>query len=90
MGGDGEVVPGRHFLEELANEHLEMGDAYHILRSGVIYDPPETDIRTGEEKWRIRGQALDDSRDVAIVFSFKAIDRAYLITIFTVKSYRRG
>jgi hypothetical protein len=43
----GEVVPGKHFRDELANDNLDMADALTVLKSGAIYDAPEVDIRTG-------------------------------------------
>jgi len=52
----GAVIPGRHFREELAKEGLSIQDAVVVLDSGRIYDPPEPDIKTGEWKWRVKGQ----------------------------------
>lgn len=56
-----------------------------VLKTGVIYTPPEVDIRTGEWKFRIEGYE-PEGKWVGIVFSFKAINRAFLITIFSVES----
>ena len=86
---DGDVIPGRHFREELAAEGLCIEDAFAVLRSGVIYDPPEMDIKTGEEKWRIEGREPGGTY-IGIVFSFKTIERAFLITVFSIEKYRRG
>ena len=82
---DGDIVPGRHFREELSKEGLTMPDAYAVMRTGMIYDPPESDIRTGETKWRIQGRE-PSGKMIAIVFSFKAIDRAFLITVVSINN----
>jgi hypothetical protein len=79
----GSVIPGKHFLDELVNEGLTVPDAWQVLRSGCIFKPPERDIRTGEWKYTIEG-IVPDGKRLAIVFSFKEIDRTYLITCFTV------
>jgi hypothetical protein len=47
---DGEVVPGKHFRIELANERLEMDSVLRVMRSGAIFDEPESDLRSQEWK----------------------------------------
>jgi len=37
----GRVIPGRHFRDELAKESVSMVDAWAVLKSGRIYNPPE-------------------------------------------------
>lgn len=74
---------GPHFLQELRNEGLTMPIAWNILRKGRILKPPEHDVRKGEWKYTIEGRE-PDGKWIAIVFSFKATDRAFLITIFSV------
>lgn len=86
---DGNVITGKHFLDELQNEGLTVLDAWQVLRTGCISKPPEPDIRTGEWKYTIEGYA-PDGQWLAIVFSFKEIDRAYLITVFSVAMKGRG
>src|SRR6185437_6420307 len=84
LEGGGEIVPGKHFRDELMAEHLDFEDAWSVLRAGQIFDPPEMDIRTGELKFRVEGHE-PGGKWIAIVFSFKTIHRAFLITIFSVK-----
>ena len=57
---DGGVIQGKHFREELAKEGgpLCIEDAFAVLVDGIIYDPPEIDIKTGEWKWKIEGKDL--------------------------------
>lgn len=85
---EGEVIPGAHFRQELANEGLSMADAWQVLRAGQIYDPPEQDIKSGEWKYRVEGHE-PEGKWIAIVFSFKTVRRAFLITIFSIASRTR-
>lgn len=88
LQGGGEIVPGRHFRDELLIEELSFEDAWVVLRTGCVYDPPEIDIRTGELKFRVEGHE-PGGKWVVIVFSFKSISRAFLITIFSVNAKAR-
>jgi hypothetical protein len=87
LEGSGEIVPAKHFRDELRAEDLDFEDAWVVLKTGNIYDSPEVDIRTGESKFRIEGHE-PGGKWICIVFSFKAIARAFLITIFSVE--RKG
>jgi hypothetical protein len=88
LTSQGQVIPGLHFRQELEREGLTIPDAWAVLRNGKIYDPPEHDIKTREWKYKIEGPE-PDGKWLAIVFSFKAIDTAFLITVFSVEA-RRG
>jgi hypothetical protein len=81
---NGEVVPGQHYRRELAAERLKPEAGEYVLRTGQIYAEPERDVATGEWKYRIEGRE-PGGLWLAIVFSFKRSDRAYLITAFSVK-----
>jgi hypothetical protein len=85
----GEVRPSRHFLDELAEEELNLLDALHVLRTGRVSDGPEPDIKSGEWKYRIEGHE-PDGKWLIIVFCFKTIDRALLVTVWSVESRRRA
>jgi hypothetical protein len=69
----------------LANEQLSILDARHVIRHGRILNEPEFHVGMQEWNYRIEGHELG-SKWLAIVFSFKAADRAFLITVFSVKS----
>lgn len=86
---EGAVIPGKHFREELAAEGLAFEDAWLVLKHGNIFDPPEEDIKSGEWKYRVEGYE-PGGKWIAVVFCFKAIDRAFLITVFSVESRRRS
>jgi len=85
---EGEIVPTRHFREELANESITFEDVWIVLRSGSIYDEPEQDIKTGDWKYRVEGYE-PDGKWVAIVLTFKNAERVFLVTIFSIEARRR-
>src|SRR5262245_41223511 len=84
----GEIVPTRHFREELASEGIPFEDAWTVLQRGIIYDPPEENMKTGEWKYRVQGHE-PGGKWMVIVFCFKTIERVNLITIFSVQGRRR-
>ena len=57
----GEVVPSKHFREELAADNLTMQEALTIVRSGAIYYPAEPDIRTGDGNIASKGASRTGS-----------------------------
>jgi len=78
----GAIQYGRHFIDALADDGLDLNDAGRVIVAGVIYDQPELDVRTREWKYRIEGNTA--GKTVRIVFSFKAYREvtAYMITVF--------
>lgn len=54
------------------------------VKTGLLYDEPELDVRSGDWKYRCEGVVLD-GRWLAIVFCFAAIDTAILITVFSIR-----
>ena len=88
LGEDASVIPGRHFLEELKKENLTLPAAWHVLRVGRIFNPPEFDVRTGHWKYSVEGYE-PDGKWLVIVFCFRAVNRAYLITVFSVEARQR-
>jgi len=68
---------------------LTFEDAWTVLGRGQIYEPPEDDIKTGESKYRVEGHA-PEGKWLVIVFSFKTVERVFLITVFSVESKRRA
>ncbi len=85
---DGNIIPSKHFRDELSNAGLTFEDALYVLRIGRIYDPAEQDIKTGEWKYTVEGHETE-GKWIKIVFSFKSVDTALLITIFSIESRRR-
>ena len=84
----GEVVLTKHFRNELANEAISIQDAHDVLQLGIIYDEPEQDSGTDEWKYRVEGYE-PGGKWMAIIFCFKSIKRANLITIFSIQARRR-
>lgn len=89
LSESGSVKWGPHFKKALADEKLTFPDAWHILRSGRIYEAPERDIKTGEWKYHVEGHTPDGVW-LVIVFCFKELDRAFLITVWSVAAKKRG
>lgn len=85
---DGEVVLTLHFREELAAEALSIEDAWAVMQSGTVYEPPEEDIRSGEWKWKVEGYE-PGGKWLVIVFSFKPVARTFLITVYSVDNKGR-
>jgi hypothetical protein len=85
---EGKVILSKHFRDELSLETAELADAYSILKTGNIYDPPEPDLKTGEWKYRIEGRIVN-GQWFAIVFKFRTEDSAFLITIFSIEKMNR-
>jgi hypothetical protein len=84
----GEVVPGRHFRDELEKEAVSMVDAWAVLKAGRIYNPPE--FHTGCQEWNYRIEGHEPGgKWLAIIFSFKAVDRTFLVTVFSVESKKK-
>ena len=82
----GDVRPSRHFRQELVNEALEFVDVWHVMgKTGRMFNPPEHDVKTGEWKYTIEGHE-PGGRWLVIVFTFKSVDQAFLITVWTVEA----
>ena len=81
----GNIIPGRHFRDELEKERLNLQDAVRVLKTGNIFSEPEPDTKTGDWKYRVEGTEVD-GKWLAIVFCFKTEDTAFLITVFSVEA----
>src|SRR5439155_20263087 len=82
----GEVILGRRFRGALLSEGVPsktLGQCYGGGKSSEI------DVRSREWKYRIEGHE-PGGKWLAIVFSFKTIARAFLITVFSIESRRRA
>lgn len=77
---DGVVIYTKHFREELSNDELTMQDVLAVCRSGAIVMAPESDIKTGQWKYRIEGVTVE-RRLVSVVFSLTT-EAAVFITVF--------
>lgn len=88
LGEGGSIIPGKHFRAELVAEGITFEDAWGVLRTGQIFDPPEQDIRTGEWKYRLEGHE-PGGKWIVIVLTFKSLEHTFLITVFSVKTRKR-
>ena|SRR5437660_6111767 len=84
LQNSGQVKPTRHFLDELEKEGLTLPDAWQVLKSGCVFDPPEQDAKSGEWKYKIEGKT-PDGKWIAIVFCIKSADRTNLVTVFSLE-----
>ena len=85
--GDGRFILTHHFRSELEKDGLSIVDAQIVIRRGHVFEEPESDISTGQWKYRIMGTA-PDGQFVSIVFCFNSDDESVLITVFTDRSSR--
>jgi hypothetical protein len=92
LAGNYESKPTRGALQPPVNPQpqafKDLQLPLHFWERSLIYDPPEPDIKTGEWKYRVEGYEPGD-KWVAVVFSFKTPDRAFLITIFSMEARTR-
>jgi hypothetical protein len=84
----GRVIPGKHFRDELANESLDLPDAWFVLGSGRIFNEPEFHVGTQEWNYRIERHETG-GKWLAIIFSFKSYETAFLVTVFSVQARSR-
>jgi hypothetical protein len=84
----GIVAPHPHFLRALKDDGLTLIDVMPVLKSGIVYDEPEFDVRFQQWRYRVEG-GEPSGRWVAIVFTFITSDEALLITGY-LKTDRRG
>ncbi len=85
---EGEVQWGPHFKKALADESLSILEVYGILRGGNIYEEPEQDIKTADWKYRVEGYE-PSGKWLAIILTFREVDRVFLITCFSIEARRR-
>jgi hypothetical protein len=84
----GRVIPSKHFRDELANENLKLLDAWSVLGDGAIFNEPE--FHAGAQEWNYRIEGHEPGgKWLAIVFSFKAVDAAFLVTVFSIQARSR-
>ena len=84
----GQVIPGRHFRDELVREAVSMVDAWVVLRSGRIYNAPEFHVGSQEWNYRVEGHE-PGGKWLAIVFSFRTMDTTFLVTVFSIESKKK-
>lgn len=69
-----------HFWKRLRERRVELLDALHVLRHGVIYAEPEFDVKFGEWRYTVRGRTVDNV-ELRIVFTFVEIEGVLVLTI---------
>ncbi|HZQ46870.1 MAG TPA: DUF4258 domain-containing protein [Verrucomicrobiae bacterium] len=77
-----------HCLRALKDDGLDLIDALPILRTGIIYDEPEFDVRFQHWRYKVEGNAPNGAWMV-IVFTFRTNDEILLITAYFKERPRR-
>ncbi|PYP87542.1 MAG: hypothetical protein DMG65_17360 [Candidatus Angelobacter sp. Gp1-AA117] len=78
---NGVVEPHPHFLSALRDDGLDLLDAMPVLKSGIVYDEPEFDVRFRQWRYKVEGKE-SGGRWLMIVFTFRADDETLLITAY--------
>ncbi|MGA2989288.1 MAG: hypothetical protein ABSD88_02350 [Candidatus Korobacteraceae bacterium] len=60
--------------------HIDLSDALHVLRHGMIYAEPEFDAKIGQWRFTVQGKTVD-SNELSIVFTFVEIDGVLILSI---------
>ena len=85
---NGEIRYGKHFKTALADEGVNIADAWTVLKSGNIYDEPEQDIKTGEWKYRVEGHE-PSGKWLVIALKFMDENQTFLMTVFSIEARRK-
>ncbi len=60
--------------------HIDLSDALHVLRHGLIHAEPEFDTKIGQWRFTVHGRTVD-SNELSIVFTFVEIDGVLVLSI---------
>ena len=74
-----------HAEEEMEEDRFEIDDVEHALLTGAIIER-QTDRRTKERKYLIRGRNADDDRDVVVLVKLGPIDLLVIVTVYADES----
>ena len=64
----------------LRDLHIDLSDAIHVLRHGMIYAEPEFDANIGQWRFTIQGETVD-GKALSIIFTFVEIEGVLVLTI---------
>ena len=74
-----------HAEEEMEEDGFEIYDVEHALLTGTIIGR-QTDRRTKERKYLIRGRSVDDDRDAVVLVKLGPIDLLVIVTVYADES----
>lgn len=60
--------------------HIDLADALHVLRHGLIHAEPEFDANIGQWRFTVQGKTVDGN-ELSIVFTFVEIDGVLILSI---------
>jgi hypothetical protein len=69
-----------HFWTQLRELSVDLNDALHVLRQGMIEVEPEFDPAIQQWRFTVRGLTVD-GKHLSIVFTFVEIDDLVVLTI---------
>ena len=70
-----------HAEEEMDNDGLTIYDVESVILTGEIIEQ-QRDRRTGEHKYLVRGETLDETRVAVVVSKFGLTDRLVILTVY--------
>ena len=74
-----------HAEEEMEEDGFAIYDVEHALLTGRIVGR-QTDRRSKERKYLIRGRSADDARDAVVLVKFGPIDLLVIVTVYADQS----
>jgi len=72
-----------HALDEMFADKISRLEVLTALKSGNIFKPAEQDIKTGDWKYRMEARVMN--RNIAVVLTFRTVDRLTIITVWEVR-----
>lgn len=70
-----------HAEEEMDNDGLTIYDVESVILTGDVIEQ-QRDRRTGELKYLVRGETLDERRVAVVVSKFGLTDRLVILTVY--------
>jgi uncharacterized DUF497 family protein len=70
-----------HAEEEMDNDGLTIYDVESVILTGDVIEQ-QRDRRTGELKYLVRGETLDETRVAVVVSKFGLTDRLVILTVY--------
>ena len=74
-----------HAEEEMEEDGFAIYDVENALLTGRIIGR-QTDRRSKERKYLIRGRSVDDARDAVVLVKFGPIDLLVIVTVYADES----
>jgi hypothetical protein len=73
-----------HFEKRCRERGVDPQDAQYVLRTGVIYDAPELDVRFQDWRYKVEGRPPDGEK-LKVIITFLERDEVLVITVMLDK-----